>query len=79
MSDGFKSKSGRFWAIAGSWIDFGRECGRIVTEILNGANPANSPISHPTKYELSLNLRTAKHLEIDMPPSLLAQAVEVIK
>jgi len=62
-----------------SWIDFGRECGRIVAEILNGANPANSPISQPTKYELSLNLRTAKHLEIDMPPSLIAQAAEVIK
>jgi putative ABC transport system substrate-binding protein len=62
-----------------AWIDLGKECGRIVSEIFKGANPANTPISEPTKYELSLNLGTAKHLEIDMPPSLIAQAAEVIK
>ncbi len=62
-----------------AWIDFGRECGRIVSEIFNGANPANIPIFQPTKYELSLNLKTANALGIDMPPSLIAQADEVIK
>jgi putative tryptophan/tyrosine transport system substrate-binding protein len=62
-----------------AWIDFNRECGRIVSEIFNGANPANIPISQPTKYELSLNLKTANDLGIDMPPSLIAQADEVIE
>jgi putative ABC transport system substrate-binding protein len=62
-----------------AWIDFGKECGRIVSEIFKGANPANIPFSQPKRYELSLNLKTAKDLGIDMPPSLLAHADEVIE
>jgi putative ABC transport system substrate-binding protein len=62
-----------------AWIDFGKECGRIVSEIFNGANPANIPFSKPRRYGLSLNLKTAKGLGIDMPPSLLAQADAVIE
>jgi putative ABC transport system substrate-binding protein len=62
-----------------AWIDFGKECGRIVSEVFNGANPANIPISQPTKYELSLNLMTARHLGINIPPSLLARADLVIE
>jgi putative tryptophan/tyrosine transport system substrate-binding protein len=37
-----------------AWVDFGKDCARIVSEIFNGANPANIPISRPTKYELIL-------------------------
>ena len=62
-----------------AWIDFGKECGRIVSEIFNSANPANIPISQPTKYELSLNLTTARHLGINIPPSLLARVDLVIE
>jgi putative ABC transport system substrate-binding protein len=51
----------------------------VVAEIFNGANPANIPISQPTKYELSLNLKTAKALGIEIPPSLLVQADKVIE
>ena len=46
----------------------------MVAEIFKGANPANTPISQPTKYELCLNLKTAKALGIEIPPSLLVQA-----
>jgi putative tryptophan/tyrosine transport system substrate-binding protein len=51
----------------------------VVAEILNGANPANIPISQPTKYQIHLNLRTAKEFGIEIPPSLLVQANEVIE
>jgi putative tryptophan/tyrosine transport system substrate-binding protein len=61
------------------WVDSGRDCARVVAEIFNGANPANIPISQPTKYELSLNLKTAKALGIEIPPSLLVQADKVIE
>jgi ABC-type uncharacterized transport system substrate-binding protein len=56
------------------WMELGRECARVTSEIFNGANPANVPISQPTKYELSLNLKSAKALGIEIPPSLLVQA-----
>ena len=61
------------------WVDFGRNCARVVAEIFNGANPANIPISQPTKYELTLNQKTAKALGINIPPSLLVQAEKVIE
>lgn len=60
-------------------VDLFRDCARIVAEIFNGANPANIPISQPTKYEIGLNLKTAKELGIEMPPSLLVQADKVIE
>jgi putative ABC transport system substrate-binding protein len=40
----------------------------VVAEIFNGANPANIPISQPTKYELSINLKTAKAFGIEIRP-----------
>ena len=60
-------------------VDLFRDSARIVAEIFDGANPANLPVSQPTKYELGLNLKTAKELGIEMAASLLVQANEVIK
>ena len=57
----------------------GQNCARVVAEIFNGVNPANIPISQPTKYELCFNLNTAKALGIEIPPSLLVQADKVIE
>ena len=57
----------------------GRDCARMVAEIFKGANPAGIPISQPTKYELSLNLKTGKALGIEISPSLLVQADTVIE
>jgi len=57
----------------------GRECARVVAEIFKGANPANTPVSQPTKYEISVNLKTAKELGVEIPSSLLVQADRVIE
>ena len=76
----------RFFVAAGGLISYGtdilaqnREAAFYIDRILHGAKPADLPVQAPTKYETVLNLKAAKALGLDVPPSLLVRADEVIE
>jgi putative ABC transport system substrate-binding protein len=76
----------RYFVTGGGLISYGahmvdqfQRAAAYVDRILKGEKPANLPVQAPTKYELAVNLKTAKALDITVPPTLLARADEVIE